>query len=126
MMRPDTLASCSFVRTSTGTTSRSRRNAVMCSRKDPCSASTPIRQGSAPSASLHAPFWFASTMTPPPQARLWSPASRYCRRERTQACMVLLQMSAISDVNEIVRSHDFLYKRNKVLRDKDKGRKRAG
>ncbi len=125
MMRPDTLASCSFVRTSTGTTSRSRRNAVMCSRKDPCSASTPIRQGSPPSASLHAPF---STMTPPPQARLWSPASRYCspRRECTQACMVLLQMSAISDVNEIVRSHDFLYKRNKVLRDNDKGRKRAG
>mmetsp|Transcript_6132 Transcript_6132/g.17592 ORF Transcript_6132/g.17592 Transcript_6132/m.17592 type:complete len:243 (+) Transcript_6132:612-1340(+) len=56
IMRPDTLASCSLVRTSTGTTPGSRRRDAMCSRNDPCSASTPMRHGSMPSWPPAAPF----------------------------------------------------------------------
>lgn len=43
MMRPATLLSSSLVRTSTGSTPGMRRSSVMCSRKLPCSASTPTR-----------------------------------------------------------------------------------
>ncbi len=43
MMRPATLPSSSLVRTSTGSTPGMRRSKVICSRKLPCSASTPMR-----------------------------------------------------------------------------------
>ena len=42
IIRPETVASCSLVRTSTGSTPGSLLNAVTCSRKEPCSARTPI------------------------------------------------------------------------------------
>lgn len=42
MMSPETVASCSFVRTSTGSTPGNLLRADICSLKEPCSAKTPI------------------------------------------------------------------------------------